>query len=342
MSTAAKFIFILLLFTLVIFAQGSNKLTIKGRVLDKETGAPLEYVNVFLSNTTIGTSTDKRGQFIVKNVPFGSYSIIFSYVGYEIVKRDFNSYQTETINYNISLKPKAINLQQINVTGHISEDWKDNLKIFTRIFLGETDNSKETKLLNPEVLNFVKDKKTNALKAYADSVVVVENKALGYKLFVYLDSVVYMPERFVKYMFYPKFEELVPFSEKEKLVWESNRQKTYLDSPKHFFYALVHKQLDKDFYSLSEGSGTMSKIFPEELSLTSNSDSSIYTLNFMGSLAVRSFLGSKSYLNFLYSFVLIDKYGNLLNSSYAVEKSGYWAQQRVADLLPENYVYLGN
>ena len=342
MSTAAKFIFILLLFPLVIFAQGSNKLTIKGRVLDKETGAPLEYVNVFLSNTTIGTSTDKSGQFIIKNVPFGSYNIIFSYVGYEIVKRDFNSYKAETLNYNISLKPKVINLQQINITGHISDDWKDDLKIFMGIFLGDTDNSKETKILNPEVLNFVKDKNTKALKAYADSVVVVENKALGYKLFVYLDSVVYMPERFIKYMFYPKFEELVPSSEKEKLVWEINRQKTYLDSPKHFFYALVHKQLDKDYYLLSEGSGTMSKIFPDELRLTSNSDSSIYTLNFMGSLKVRSYLGSTSYLNFLYSFVLIDKYGNLLNSSYAVEKSGFWAQQRVADLLPENYVYLEN
>ena len=33
-----------------------------------------------------------------------------------------------------------------------------------------------------------------------------------------------------------------------------------------------------------------------------------------------------------------NKYGNLLTSIYSVQTSGDWAKQRVADLLPENYV----
>jgi hypothetical protein len=342
MNIEAKFILIYLFFPLVIIAQGNNKLTIKGRILDNETGTPLGYVNVFLSNTTIGASTDKNGQFIIKNVPFGSYNIIFSYVGYQIQSKSFYSYKSGTLNFNISLKPKAINLNQVNVTGNIPEDWQENLKIFKNIFIGETDNSKKTKILNPEVLNFVRNKKTNALKAFTDSTILVENKSLGYKLSIILDSVVYYPNGNINYMFFSRFAELKPDSKEEESEWQNNRKKTYLNSPKHFFYALVHNQLDEDLFTLREGQGNAAKILPEVLSIESNIDSTIYTFNFMGSLAVKYYISPPSYLNFLYSFVQIDKYGNLLTSVYAVQTFGNWAKQRVADLLPENYVYLGN
>ncbi len=341
MNIAAKFIFIFLLFPLVIIAQG-NKLTIKGRVLDKESGAPLEYVNVFLSNTTIGTSTDKNGQFIINNVPFGSYNIIFSYVGYEIQNRSFYSYNPGTLNFNISLNPKTITLNQINVTGNIPEDWKNNLKIFTKVFIGETENSNETKILNPEVLNFIINKKADIFKAYTDSTIEIENKSLGYKLHIILDSLVYYPNGNINYMFFSRFEEIPPDSKEEELEWNDNREKTYLNSSKHFFYALVHNKLDEDYYTLREGLGNGAKILPEDLSITSNSDSTIYVFNFMGSLAIKRYINPPSYLNFLYSFVQIDKYGNLLTSVYAVQTSGEWGKQRIADLLPENYVYLGN
>ena len=337
-----KLLFLFIVYSLLIYAQENNRITIKGRVLDKETGLPLENVNVFLSGATIGTSTDKKGQFTVKNVPFGSYNVIFSYIGYKIENKNFYSYKPETFNFNISLSPKAINLNQVNVTGNIPEDWKENLKIFTNIFIGETDNAKETKILNPEVLNFVRDKKTDTFKAYADSVIKVVNKSLGYKLHIILDSLVYYPNGNINYIFFSKFEELTPKSKEEEADWENNREKTYLNSSKHFFYALVHNQLDMDYYSLREGLGEGAKIFPKDLSITSNSDSTIYTFNFMGSLSIKRYINPTSYLNFLYSFVMIDKYGNLLTSIYSVQTSGDWAKQRVADLLPENYVYLGD
>lgn len=340
MKNGLKIIFLFLAFSLIIYSQ--DKLTIKGKVLDKETNAPLENVNVFLSNTTIGTSTDKNGQFIINNVPFGSYNIIFSYIGYEVKDKNFYSYKPETFNFNISLIPKTIDLNQIDVTGNIPEDWKENLKIFTKIFIGETDNSKETKILNPEVLNFVREENTDNFKAFTDSVIIVENKSLGYKLNIILDSLVYYPNGNINYMFFSRFEELIPVSKDEEQDWKNNRQKTYLNSSRHFFYALVHNQLDKEYYSLRGGSANGAKISLEDLSVLSNSDSTIYTFNFMGSLFIKRYIYPPSLLNFLYSFILIDKYGNLLTSVYAVQTYGYWAQQRVADLLPENYVYGGD
>ncbi|MGA9295703.1 MAG: carboxypeptidase-like regulatory domain-containing protein [Ignavibacteriaceae bacterium] len=342
MRLVVNILLLFVFFSILIYSQENNKITVNGRVIDIETRTPLEYVNVFLSNTTIGTSTDKTGQFIIKNVPFGSYNIIFSYVGYEIQSKNLYSYKSDTFNFNISLIPKAINLNQVNVTGNIPEDWKENLEIFKDVFIGETENSKETTILNPEVLNFTRDKKTDVFKAYTDSTVEVENKSLGYKLSIILDSLVYYSNGNINYMFFSKFEEIPPDSKKEELKWKENREKTYLNSSKHFFYALVHNKLDEDYYTLREGPVNGAKIFPEDLSIKSNSDSTIYTFNFMGSLVVKRYISPPSYLNFLYSFIQIDKYGNLLTSVYAVQTSGNWAQQRVADLLPENYVYLGN
>ncbi len=335
-------LFVFIIYSLIICAQTNNSIIVKGKLIDKESGAPLENVNVFLTNTTIGTSTGNNGQFIIKNIPFGSYNIIFSYVGYEIEERNFYSYKPETFNYNISLNPKPINLNQVDVTGNIPEEWKKNVKIFKDIFIGETDNSKETKILNPEVLNFVKDEKTKIFRANADSVIKIENKSLGYKINVILDSLVYYPNGNIKYSFFSKFEELSPASKEEEEDWENNREKTYLNSSKHFFYSLVHNQLDNEYYSLREGSAQGAAIVPKDLSITSNSDSTIYTFNFMGNLYIKRYIDPPSNLNFLYSFVMIDKYGNLLSSVYAVQTSGNWAKQRIADLLPSNYVYTGN
>jgi hypothetical protein len=346
------FSIIFLLIPTIISAQQNNLITVKGKVIDEKTGAPLEYVNVFLANTTIGTTTGENGNFIINNVPFGSYEIIFAYVGYETEKRSFYSYKPGMFNYNISIKPKDINLNQVTVTGTIPEDWKENLEIFRKAFVGETENSKKTRILNPEVLNFVRDKSGSILKAYSDSVIRVENNALGYMLYIFLDSLVYnIPDGTIKYKIYPRFNELSPASEVEKLTWEDNRQKTYIVSPKHFFYSLVHKQLDMDHYFLLKGSlqdflngivGIVRRLSPEDLNLTMNNDSTLYTFNFTGCLEVGNHWSLPSYLNFLYPSVSIDKYGNLLRSTYIVDTYGYWANHRIADLLPQNYVYLGN
>ena len=43
-----------------IYAQ---KKELRGRVVDAETGKPLEFVTIFITNTTLGTLTDEKGKF---------------------------------------------------------------------------------------------------------------------------------------------------------------------------------------------------------------------------------------------------------------------------------------
>lgn len=331
----------------MVLAQPQNDLIVTGKIGEEVTGEPLEGVNVFLANTTIGATSGKDGHFIITNIPYGSYDIIFSRLGYETAKKSFRSYKPGVFEFNISLKPKELSLKEVTINGTIPEDWRENLDNFTKVFIGETENSGKTRILNPEVLNFEKDPNTGALKAYSDSVIKVENDALGYMLYISLDSLVYdVQNEYIMYKFYPKFVELPPSDEKERLKWEENRRETYLVSSRHFFYSLVHKQLDADYYSLSKSSsvneillGFGIRISPHDLNLTTDADSAIFTLDLMGALEIKSYHGSPSFLDFLLPSLSIDKYGNVMEFDYAVRTSGYWAKLRVADLLPQNYVY---
>lgn len=56
---------------------------INGTVVDGKTGEKLFGVNVFLENTSIGTSTDNKGNFTLSGVRQGEYILTASFLGYE-------------------------------------------------------------------------------------------------------------------------------------------------------------------------------------------------------------------------------------------------------------------
>ena len=329
-----------------LYAQQNVKVTIKGKIVNKETGLPLEYVNVFLANTTIGTATGKDGEFIINNAPTGVYDLIFSYVGFGTQKKHIRIFENETLDYNISLSTKPINYSQVDIIGKSPSEWEDNMDIFKDIFIGESNNSDETKILNPEVISFKENKSSNLLKAYSDSVLKIENKSLGYMIYVVLDSLIYNKfDKSIKYVDYAKFQELVPASEDDSVEWNENRHETYMNSPRYFFFQLVHKKLYKKEFKLY--TGTISELLNmegdpidgQDLDVTTNRDSTVYELNFTGCLKVKR--NSKtSILSFYNPVTELDKYGNFLKSFYTVEIYGYWSNQGIADALPLNYIFI--
>jgi len=63
------------------FAQTRSR--IGGAVRDARTNAPLLGVNVIIEETDLGAATDINGQFIIINVPVGTYRVRASMIGYE-------------------------------------------------------------------------------------------------------------------------------------------------------------------------------------------------------------------------------------------------------------------
>ena len=68
-----------------VFAQETG--TIAGKLLDKESNnQPLPFANVVVQGTSKGSSTDFDGLFEITDVPVGTYTIEFSFTGYQTVE----------------------------------------------------------------------------------------------------------------------------------------------------------------------------------------------------------------------------------------------------------------
>lgn len=71
--------------SLFIYAQETG--SIAGKLIDKEVNdEPLAFANVLIKGTTTGTTTDFDGLYEISNLVPGSYTLIYSYLGYESVE----------------------------------------------------------------------------------------------------------------------------------------------------------------------------------------------------------------------------------------------------------------
>src|SRR5512136_2689907 len=58
---------------------------IRGKVSDAGTGEVLVGANVVIVGTSMGAATNVSGEFVILNVPAGTYQLKTSYVGYQTI-----------------------------------------------------------------------------------------------------------------------------------------------------------------------------------------------------------------------------------------------------------------
>lgn len=99
----------LLLCTIVSFAF-AQKSTISGRVTDKNQN-PLPYASIMLTGTVRGVQSDLEGNYILKDIPSGTYSIRVSLLGYEefLVPVDITSGEEKVVNLELTEEPIWVN-----------------------------------------------------------------------------------------------------------------------------------------------------------------------------------------------------------------------------------------
>ena len=75
-----KILFLLIFIPAALFAQ---RATLKGKIVDAVSNEPLPFVNVIVSGTNTGTSTDLNGNFTLTGLTPGFIRIEASFVGYK-------------------------------------------------------------------------------------------------------------------------------------------------------------------------------------------------------------------------------------------------------------------
>lgn len=64
----------MLIFPVYGFSQNCS-LTMSGNIKDPDTGLPLEFANIYINTSSIGTSTDSRGFFRFENICKGNTTL---------------------------------------------------------------------------------------------------------------------------------------------------------------------------------------------------------------------------------------------------------------------------
>jgi len=358
------FSFIFLISVNECTAQKKVPKIISGHVKDIETGLPVGSVNVFLSNTTIGTSTDSNGMYKIIDIPSGIYDLVISRVGYEREIKTVDMIISDSLYYEIKLTTKLIQTSEFEITANQPAEWKENLDWFKKIFIGESKFAKECTLQNSEVINFKIFNDT--LIARTDSILYIRNKAFGYQMCIILKEFVWnIKEDYGHYLIYTYFIPMKAVNVKEQTKWIKNREEAYAGSFNHFLFSLLHNSIEKDMFSIYSGpldklvNRSGHRVNPEDFDIKPIEGTPLLSLYFDGYILVeygkkadnefirggednrglpvggilRVDLSSASFISMKSLCAYIDSLGNVFNP-LAFEVAGRWAYKRVAELVP--------
>jgi len=113
---------LLLLIELLVGSTGS----LFGHIRDASTHQPLIGVNVMVKGTSMGAATDQFGNFILNDVPVGSYTIYVTMIGYKSVNRsNVHVVPKRTTTINFSLNQSVLEGDGVEVTATYFEKIKD-------------------------------------------------------------------------------------------------------------------------------------------------------------------------------------------------------------------------
>ncbi len=101
---------------LFAFAWAGTTGKIAGRVVDKNSGAPIPGANILVDGTTLGAAADLQGYYTILNVPPGIYRLKANMMGYGAVAvREVRVEIDRTATVDLALQEEALVGEEITV-----------------------------------------------------------------------------------------------------------------------------------------------------------------------------------------------------------------------------------
>lgn len=372
---------LLLLPLLPLTAQA--QFMVSGKVIGAVNNKPVPNASVFLSDASVGTRTDSTGTFRLYHVKKGQYDLVVSCIGFETYHKVLMMNGEAIILPEISLLPKTTQLKEVKIK--YDPNHKAHLEQFKQEFLGHSANARQCSILNPEIIDLDYDKKADRITGSTDDFLIIENKALGYRIKYLLKTFLCDPVR-VNYYGSSTFELMKGTPPQEK-KWEDNRLKAYMGSNMQFLRSCITNTSQEEGFAIFpltrkintdrpndslvnikvkmfgnfSNSGTMfmdslaywrgKKALPKIIQQLHNDSvlvpenfvkltakTGIYAIGYPECLYITNTHNIKQFniVTFNAPYAFFDNNGVVLNpEAYVME--GYWATQRIAELLPVDY-----
>ncbi|MBB5438749.1 hypothetical protein HDC92_002430 [Pedobacter sp. AK017] len=228
---------VLLVFLLIVYtsfpSSAQNSFSITGTVKDQKESLP--GAGVYLSGYKVSTVADAEGKFKINNLKPGNYDLMVQMVGYLPYSKNV-IISDKSVQVELILKESTTVLNEVVIRADPNR--AKYIKQFKEFFIGTTPNAAQCKILNPQVLNIDYDVTKSTLTIKTSEFLIVENKALGYRLKYMLDNFEYNSRtRIIYFSGHPFFEELKASGAKLK-KYIDKRETAYYGSSQHFFRSL--------------------------------------------------------------------------------------------------------
>lgn len=339
--TKVKFIFfVMMLFINGIFAQtAKNKLF--GKITIAGSAEPLIGVNIYINNSTIGTTTNKDG-FYILYIPDGRYEIVASIIGFQTESKFIYVSNGSDKQLDFTLKEKIYEINQIQIEDQFSDEWYKKLNVFKAYFLGHNDFSVYCTIENEKDIFFSGDY-NSIFKANSYNPLKIRNDALGYLIeCTIINFEIDNKNNFCTYSLKTKFIDLSDIEPTKKTLWIVNRRSAYVGSLRHFLFTAITKTNLGEF-----DVALVNKTDYKEKGIIIKSGSEIiqsfgenpdYLLSFNGLLRVKfkysldyswlKIAGNDSYIN----------NNGYLTKPLSVIQFGNWAYYGISKTLPLDFI----
>ena len=330
----SKITFILLIFSFLI----THAQTLKGKVLDATTKAPIESVSVYFDNTTIGTTTNDLGEFSITYNDAVQSTLVISFLGYNKV---FITDYRQKENITIELNEAFTQLDEVVINTDDGMSRAVKLKWFRKEFLGKSSNGKSCKILNEEDIKLRSDKRKRTIVAWSNTQIIIKNKNLQYEIsFDIIDFEIQLGNFNAASVMYSGTCFYKDLDKKQTKKITRIREKAYKGSVQHFIRALYNKDVEAQDYVFGK-KGFVVK--PYDFITISEADSeglkSVKLLDKTLDIFYKDV--KESVIETRVEKFYIDKYGNYFPIE-SVLFGGYLGRQRLGDVLPLDYGIVDN
>ena len=97
-------------------SMGQTVGSVYGFVTDEAKGEALIGANVIITETGQGMATDMNGYYVLQQIPEGSYTLIVSYIGYEVLNKKIIIKGSDAQKLDLVLKAQAVSFSEVDVT----------------------------------------------------------------------------------------------------------------------------------------------------------------------------------------------------------------------------------